>query len=63
MNQFSYLNHQIKLLTYSTTYAMTFQILSTKHWDLDSRLQGCTTRILNSLFFNFLEDKDQKIQD
>ena len=40
-----------------------FWILYSKSWNLDSRLGGCGTRVIDSLFFKFLEDKDQKIED
>ena len=38
-------------------------ILNSKSWNLDSRLGGCGIRPINGLFFKFLEDKDQKIED
>ena len=40
-----------------------FWILYSKSWNLDSRLGGCGTRVINGLFFKILEDKDQKIED
>jgi hypothetical protein len=33
-----------------------------KPWDLDSRLGGCGTRVIDGLFFNFLEDKDRRFK-
>jgi len=30
---------------------------------LDSRLGGYGTHVIDNLFFKFLEDKDQKIED
>ena len=32
-------------------------ILNSKSWNLDSRLGGCGTRVIDGLFFKFLEDK------
>ena len=40
-----------------------FWILNSKSWNLDSRLGGCGIRAIDSLFFKFLEYKDQKIED
>ena len=40
-----------------------FRILNSKSWNLDSRLGGCGTCVIDGLFFKFLEDKDQKIED
>ena len=40
-----------------------FLILYSKSWNLDSRLGGCGTHVIDGLFFKFLEDKDQKIED
>ena len=40
-----------------------FWILNSKSWNLDSRLGGCGIRVIDGLFFKFLEDKDQKIGD
>ena len=40
-----------------------FWILYSKSWNLDSRLGGCGTRVIDGLFFKILEDKDQKIED
>ena len=40
-----------------------FWILDSKSWNLDSRLGGCGTRVIDGLFFKILEDKDQKIED
>ena len=34
-----------------------FWILNSKSWNLDSRLVGCGTRVIDGLFFKFLEDK------
>ena len=34
-----------------------FRILNSKSWNLDSRLGGCGTRVIDVLFFKFLEDK------
>jgi hypothetical protein len=38
-------------------------ILNSKSWNLDSRLEGCGIRAIDGLFFKFLKDKDQKIED
>ena len=38
-------------------------ILNSKSWNLDSRLGGCGIRVIDGLFFKFLEDKDKKIDD
>ena len=38
-------------------------ILNSKSWNLDSRLRGCGIRVIDVLFFKFLQDKDQKIED
>ena len=35
-----------------------FWILYSKSWNLDSRLGGCGIRVIDSIFFKFLEDKD-----
>ena len=40
-----------------------FWILYSKSWNLDSRLGGCGTRVIDGLFFKILEDKDQKIEE
>jgi hypothetical protein len=34
-------------------------ILNSKSWNLDLRLGGCGIRVIDDLFFKFLEDKDQ----
>jgi hypothetical protein len=41
---------------------MTLWILFFKPWDLDSRLGVCGTRVINGLFFKFLEDKDRRFK-
>jgi hypothetical protein len=33
-----------------------------KSWDLDSRLGGCRTRVIDELFFKFLEDKSRRFK-
>jgi hypothetical protein len=40
-----------------------FLILNSKSWNLDSRRGGCGTHVIGGIFFKFLEDKDQKIED
>ena len=40
-----------------------FRILNFKSWNLDSRLEGCWTRVIDGLFFKFLKDKDEKSED
>ena len=40
-----------------------FWILNSISWNLDSRLGGCGTHVIDDLFFKFLEDNDQKIKD
>jgi hypothetical protein len=37
-------------------------ILFSKPWDLDSRLGGCGTRVINGLFFKFLKDKSKRFK-
>jgi hypothetical protein len=41
---------------------MTLWILFSKPWDLHSRLGGCGTRVINGLFFEFLEDKSRRFK-
>jgi hypothetical protein len=48
---------------FSTIYAMTLWILFSKPWDLDSRLWGCGTRVIDGLFFKFLEDKSRRFKN
>ena len=45
------------------TMCYDFLILNFKSWNLDSRLRGCGARVIDDLFFKFLEDKDQEIED
>ena len=40
-----------------------FWILNSKSWNLDSRLGGCGIRVIDGLFFKFLEDISKKIED
>jgi hypothetical protein len=35
-------------------HAMIFWILFSKLWDLNSRLRGCRTHVINNLFFKFI---------
>jgi hypothetical protein len=39
-----------------------FWILFSKPWDLDSRLGGWRTRVIDGLFFEFLEDKERRFK-
>ena len=46
-----------------TPWPTTFGSLNSKSRNLDLRLGGCGIRVIDGLFFKFLEDKDQKIED
>jgi hypothetical protein len=52
LNQFAHFNHQFKLLIHYTMHAMTFWILLSKPWHLDSRLGGCRRRVINGFSSN-----------
>jgi hypothetical protein len=63
LNQFTHFNHQFKLLNILHNPCHdSLDPFFPKSWDLDSRLGGCRTRVIDALFFNFLEDKSSRFK-
>jgi hypothetical protein len=55
-------NHQIKLVNFLHNPCHDFLDPFSKPWNLDSRLGGCGTCVIDGLFFKFLEDKDRRFK-
>jgi hypothetical protein len=63
LNQFTHFNHQFKLLIFYTTHATILWILFSKPWGFGFKARGlCWTRVIDRLFFKFLEDKDRRFK-
>jgi hypothetical protein len=58
----AYFNHQFKFLDYSTTHATIFWILFFQISKFGHKIRGLRNKCYQWLIFQFLEDKDQKIQ-